>query len=203
MYAQPLYVEKMHTGDGVVRDLVLVATANNSVYAFDVHSFWCVWRCHLGEPDRSDQLPPFKGHYCGALSPGRLLARGREVSFAPVGTELEVDFFIGIQATPVIDRRQELVYVSYRVGGPTFTRAQQRLAAVHLESGAVAHDVPIAQHRDFRIESQRQRAGLLLLDGMLFVAFASRCEDPGVVANTTAGSSCTTPRPSPSSPSST
>jgi hypothetical protein len=176
VWAQPLYVEQLRTSDGAIRDIALIATANNTVYAYDVHSYQLVWQAHLGEPDRSDQQPPYKGNPCASLSPGRELTRDGQLSFRPA-IDGKDDFFIGIQATPVIDRGRMMMYVSYRVGGTIAAAAEQRLAAIHLENGAVAKDVAAAVDPGFHIEAQRQRAAILLSDQMLFLAFASRCEE--------------------------
>jgi hypothetical protein len=165
VYAQPLYVENLSVGDGSVHDVVLIATATNTVYAFDVYSVVLLWRRVLGPPDTSEQQLPYNALGCGKLSPGRV-------------TGGQVEFFIGIQSTPVIDLRAQRIYVSYRLGGATDKEAQQRLAALALRDGSVVKDVQVAQHADFRIETQRQRPSLLLAGGKIFLAFGSRCEDP-------------------------
>src|SRR5690349_11238752 len=54
VYAQPLYVEALKMSDGAAREVAFVATANNTVYAFDLQSFWVLWKRNLGPPDESD-----------------------------------------------------------------------------------------------------------------------------------------------------
>jgi hypothetical protein len=166
VYAQPLYVEGLHIG-GAVRDVTVIATAMNTVYAFDVRTFTLLWRHHFGPPDASDQQLPYSDPRlgCGTLSPGRV-EDGRP------------QYFIGIQSTPVIGRLPDRIYVSYRLGGRTRFDAVQRLAALNLVDGTVHEDVPTGQAPGFRIENQRQRASLLLVDQLVFLAFGSRCEDP-------------------------
>jgi hypothetical protein len=161
VYAQPLVVENIQIpGAPSPRDLVYVATAQNRVYAFDAHTRAPIWPngVDLGSNDKSTIGKPG----CDGIS----------------GVE-----GIGIEATPVIDRARGVVYVSYRsnrsdhdVGG-----AEQRLRAIDLRTGRTVHDVrllPPNAPSDWTVW-HRSRAGLLLLNGVVYVAFASRCEDPG------------------------
>ena len=191
VYAQSLYVEALRVQDGSVHDVVIIATASNTVYAFDVHSFRLIWRHNFGPPDRSDESDLFfyldpetherKRYGCSTLSPGRVVEPGGKgkLSFRANDRD-KVEYFIGIQSTPVIDRNAGRIYVSYRLGGATHLDAQQRLAALDLSRGIPLGDVRAAQDPGFRIESQRQRASLLLSQDVIFLAFASRCEDPGM-----------------------
>ena len=70
VYAEPL----------VVGGKVIVATENNSVYAFDVASGHQAWRAHLGTPVPGGELP------CGNIDPS------------------------GITGTPVVDRAAGVIY---------------------------------------------------------------------------------------------
>jgi outer membrane protein assembly factor BamB len=70
VYAEPL----------VVGGKVIVATENNSVYAFDVASGHEAWRTHLGTPVPGGELP------CGNIDPS------------------------GITGTPVVDRAAGVIY---------------------------------------------------------------------------------------------
>ena len=52
VFAQPLVVTGVKGADGLVRDLLLVATMNNSVYAFDARTYATVWQVNLGPKQR-------------------------------------------------------------------------------------------------------------------------------------------------------
>ncbi|MBV9287173.1 MAG: hypothetical protein JO288_05015, partial [Hyphomicrobiales bacterium] len=164
VYAQPLVVENLQTPaapNGT--DVVFVATAQNRVYAFDANTlapFWAVGPngAYLGDNDKSNVGHPG----CDGIS----------------GTD-----GIGIEATPVIDRQHGVLFVSYRVNPSTsdVLTAQQRLRSIDIRTGATIKDVqllPPNPPSDWTVW-HRSRAGLLLLNGVVYVAFAARCEDPG------------------------
>jgi hypothetical protein len=160
VYAQPLYVQQLPVpGTAQLHDVVLVATAQNSVTAFDARTLAQLWQAtpSLGPNDKTTM-----GSGCDLLS-------------APEG--------IGIEATPVIDRAHAVMFVSYRTNPSASDRAtaEQRLRAIDIRSGTRLIDVRVAppgSEPDWAVR-HRSRAGLLLLDGVIYVAFASRCEDPG------------------------
>ncbi len=161
VYAQPLVVQDFDfPGSSGARDAVFVATAQNLVYAFDAHSLAPLWQnaIALGGNDKSKIGKP----RCDGIS----------------GAE-----GIGTEATPVIDRAAGVMYVSYRVNPSqdNVSNAEQRLRAIDIRSGATRHDVrllPPNAPADWTIW-HRSRAGLLLSNGIVYVSFASRCEDPG------------------------
>src|SRR5437667_5900665 len=47
IYAQPLYVRDLIWADGILRNVVFVATQKNRVYAFDATSFAMLWNVTL------------------------------------------------------------------------------------------------------------------------------------------------------------
>ena len=161
VYAQPLYVQQLPLpGTTQLHDVVLLATAQNSVSAFDAQTLAQLWQATppLGPNDRTMTRSPFG---CDFLS-------------APEG--------IGIEATPVIDRAHAVMFVSYRTNPSAIdlAAAEQRLRAMDIRSGARLLDVKVAppgSEPDWAAR-HRSRAGLLLLDGVIYVAFGSRCEDP-------------------------
>jgi hypothetical protein len=161
VYAQPLYVHQLPVlPTGQLHDVVLVATAQNSVTAFDARTLKRLWQAAppLGPNDTTTMRSPG----CDSLS-------------GPEG--------IGIEATPVIDRARAVMIVSYRTNPSANDRAaaEQHLRAIDIRSGTRLIDVRVAppgSEPDWAVR-HRSRAGLLLLDGVIYVAFASRCEDPG------------------------
>lgn|SRR5215831_2548158 len=90
---------------------------------------------------------------------------------------------IGIEATPVIGRAAKRVYISYRTNAlnPEKTAGRQKLAVLDLITGRVTTDVfiPLPPGSGNRWELIRNRSSLLLVNGVVYVAFGSRCEDPG------------------------
>ena len=92
VYAQPLFLGQVQVARSRTRDIVLVATALDNVYSFDAASHSQLWARNLGQNDVS-----ITAHGCDALSP-----QG-----------------IGIEATPVIDRAQSAIFVSYRTNQGT------------------------------------------------------------------------------------
>ena len=118
---------------GGVRHVLLVATANNTVFGFDGTSYGMLWRRHLGPPDGTDpSLKSMGGDGCLHLAPGNAMAN-------------PVQFFMGILSTPVVDYATSRIYVSYRLAGPLLTQAQQRLAALDVATGETLGDTPIGQ----------------------------------------------------------
>src|SRR5260370_6829548 len=71
VYAQPLYVPRVRTGISKVRNLLIVATMNNTVFAFDADAKDPngaeVWRSPLGPPVFAPQF--LGGRYPYILHP--------------------------------------------------------------------------------------------------------------------------------------
>jgi hypothetical protein len=167
IYAQPLYVPDLSVA-GQIRNVVYVATQNDTVYAFDADEPAAsspLWQANLGTPVPSTDVDPA----CADITPQ-----------------------VGITSTPVIDTNSSTIYVvaktknttdsSYhfnihaldlitgteKFGGPTGITAQVPGTGVESVSGTVTLD-PLQQFN---------RPGLLLLNGIVYVAFGSACETP-------------------------
>jgi hypothetical protein len=158
VYAQPLVVERLERPGASPTDTVFVATGSNGLYAFDARSLKIIW----AQPEIAPNDKSAIGSGCDNLS-------------LPGG--------IGIEATPVIDRVRNAMFVSYRTNPSGLDRrgAQQRLRAVDIRDGHVLKDVLVAPPGatpDWAVW-HRSRAGLLLDNGVVYIGFASRCEDPG------------------------
>ena len=165
IYAQPLYVPNVPVA-GTTRNVVYVATQNDSVYAFDADDPTAsspLWHANFGTPVPSTDVAPG----CADITPQ-----------------------VGITSTPVIDTSSSTIYVvaktkntsdnSYhftihaldlvtgteKFGGPTEIAAQVPGAGVESVGGTVTLD-PLQQFN---------RPGLLLLKGIVYVAFGSACE---------------------------
>ena len=175
IYAQPLWVPNLTIG-GAKHNVVFVATQHDSLYAFDADSTGAsstcspLWQVSLIDTNH------------GGL--------GNETSVA--GTMVGVGFGdimpeIGVTGTPVIDPTTKTLYVvskSVIVGGSGNT-FYQRLHAIDLMTGTeklsgpttIAGTYPgTAEHTTtatFVPEKQNQRAGLVLSNGVIYIAWGS------------------------------
>src|SRR5437660_1950275 len=175
VYAQPLYVANFAIAGGT-HNVVLVATMNDSVYAFDADASSCV--------------PYWQKSFLGTgVTP---------VPPADTGENGDINTIIGITGTPVIDPATGTLYVVAKTKEPT--GYFQRLHALDLATGSVtgpekfggpanissAITIPgsgdasdpncpgaTAGHVPFCPLRENQRSGLLLLNGKVYVAWAS------------------------------
>ena len=156
-YAQPLWVANVAIGGGT-HNVLLAATQHDTVYAFDADA------------------SPCQTHWSRSL-----LASGETwVSSSDVGSnDLAPD--IGIVGTPVIDPATKTIYlVSKSKNGATF---HQRLHALSLIDGSEKFNGP--QEIDFSLGgatfnplTQNQRPGLALVNGVVYIAYASHGDVP-------------------------
>jgi hypothetical protein len=155
--AQPLIVSDVRLPDGRTRDLVVIATMANQIFAFDAADGTLVWQRTVGMPiTGSKQIDEYliNGHW-------------------------------GILSTPVIDSAAGVIYACAWIspdGSPT--HAQHWLHAVSLVDGRAVHPplglegasydpghgLPVQK---FASASRKQRASLLLDSGTVFIAFGS------------------------------
>jgi hypothetical protein len=175
IYSQPLVVLNVPIGGGN-KNVVYVPTVNNSVYAFDADnpaSATPYWQINLTPPNSR----PFKN---------------TDMVGACDGFYRDYSGNIGIVGTPVIDtltRTMYLVSRSYNNGNGSF---HQYLHALDITNGAERAGSPVeiaAQVNGtgdgsengilkFNPLKQNQRAGLLLLNGVVYIAWASYCTWP-------------------------
>ena len=165
VYAQPLYASGVVIPDQAVHDVLIVATENDSVYAFDAGNGALLWQA-------------------SALSAGETPSDG-------LGC-LSIYPEIGITATPVIDRSSGphgTVYV-VAVTKDASGNYHQRLHALDLTTGAEEFGGPMeiqAQYPGtgdnssngyviFDPARYNERPGLLLLNGVIYTAWSSLCD---------------------------
>jgi hypothetical protein len=149
VYAQPLYVSALSLAGGT-HNVVYVCTEHNSVYAFDANTGGAaLWQVNLG--------PSVTNQNCADISPE-----------------------VGITGTPVIDLSTNTLYVSAEteVGANTF----HTLHALDLGTGAEKFGAPVtitatSSGVTFNAFNQGQRPGLLLLNGVVYLTFASHCDN--------------------------
>jgi hypothetical protein len=165
LYAQPLYVPNLTIG-GSVHNVVFAATENDTVYAFDADQTSAVaplWKTSL-LPSGATAVP-YTAVSCGDLTP-----------------------VIGITGTPVIDPATNTMYVvTYDDEGGTLV---YRLHALNILTGQdISPPIVIRASApgtgagssggtvSFNAGLNRQRTGLVLANGKVYVAFSSFCDN--------------------------
>ena len=155
IYAQPLYVPSLTLG-GKTRNVVYVATENNSVYAFDAddpNASAPLWKVNLGTPVPSSDIctPSVGGCPYVDLTPQ-----------------------IGITATPVIDTGNGTLYVVAKTKNTANSTYHFFLHALDLLTGAEKFGGPAEiAATNFIPLNQNNRPGLLLVNGTVYAAFGS------------------------------
>lgn len=170
-YSQPLYAHHVDVPAFGAHNLVFVCTENDTVYAFDADTKQpALWQRSL-------------------IPPGEQVVVNADLE---AGCE-DVRPVIGITSTPVLDCRSYTLWVVAKTkrvasGGTTF---HYRLHALDISTGndrvapvEIAGSVPgISQPNDgsghvlFDPHWQMNRPGLLLLNGVIYVGFASHCDN--------------------------
>ncbi|MGD0098492.1 MAG: chitobiase/beta-hexosaminidase C-terminal domain-containing protein [Terracidiphilus sp.] len=169
VYAEPLYLPNVTIG-GQSHNVVFVATEHDSVYAFDADSNGGANSNPLWF---ASMLTPAHGAAAGATTP----------SSNTIGTDIIPE--LGITGTPVIDPATGTLYVvSFTQEGSSFFL---RLHALDITSGAeklggpvvISASVPGTGNGStggtlaLDPEWANQRSGLLLLNGIIYIAFGS------------------------------
>jgi hypothetical protein len=157
-FAQPLWVANVAIGGGT-HNVLIAATVHNTVYAFDADASPCqtYWSKSL-------------------MASGETWVSSTDVNCPDVGPD------IGIVGTPVIDPNTKTIYVvSKSKNGATF---HQRLHALSLIDGSEKFSGPqeiafTSGGVTFDPLKENQRTGLALVNGVVYVAYASYC-DSGV-----------------------
>jgi hypothetical protein len=116
VYAQPLYLSQYTMIDGVAHNVLIVATAQDYIYAFD-----------------ADGNNPAQGYLWRQtlLGPGETWASASDVNTVDINPN------IGIIGTPVIDRTSGTIYVvaKSKISDGTSTAFYQRLHALNVADG--------------------------------------------------------------------
>lgn len=165
IFAQPLYIPAVLTADGSSHNLVIVATEHDQVYAIDADSRNVVWHTDFMDAAAGVTTLQSTDVNCGAIAPE-----------------------IGITGTPVIDTSGSTIYLVARTkeaqsGEPVF---YQRLHALDLKTGQdkvtpttiTTPPDPTGHFGVARFDPllNNQRAALLLVNGQVYVAWASHCD---------------------------
>src|SRR5213595_1808503 len=168
VYAQPLVVGHVNIGGGD-RNVVYIATVNNTLYAYDGDDGTLYWQR-------------------GVTAPGMRPPSNTDMTGACGGSYQDFSGNIGIVGTPVIDAaRGTMYFVARSTTGSTFV---QYLHAVNIVDGNEIAGSPTAITATysgngdgsvngvitFDAQRQNQRQGLTLLNGLVYVTFSSHCD---------------------------
>jgi len=169
VYAQPLYLPSVPIA-GTLHNVVFVATEHDSVYAFDA--------------DSSSGTSPSPLWHVSLLGAGERTAGVADVLNCPA-----ISPEVGITGTPVIDPSTNTLYaVALTVWNAEII---QRLHALDVTSGAERPGSPVVITAsvpgssgslspgltvEFNPGFYKNRAGLLLLNGVVYTGWASHCD---------------------------
>jgi hypothetical protein len=157
--AQPLLVSNFTMADKSTRDVLLVVTESNSVYAFDFKTYEKLWSVNLGTPQNANDVG------CSFVHPT-----------------------YGISATPVIVRERADRATVYLVSAtePTHGDFHTKLYAIDLADGS--NTVPAVEIEatvkledgsklSYSPRDQWFRAGLAYNDGGIYISASSHCDN--------------------------
>jgi hypothetical protein len=174
IYGQPLYANGVSVPGVGIKNVVYVATNNDSVYAFDAD-------------DVTRTTPLWRVNYTNPAA-GIVPVSRTDVGQA-CGTYVDFAGNIGIGGTPAIDAVSQTIYFVARTKeNGTFV---QRLHALDIRDGTERAGSPVViqasvtgtgDGRDaqnniaFNARTENQRAGLLVDHGTLYITWASYCD---------------------------
>ena len=152
IYSQPLFWQSSKTN----RQLLLVATEDDVVYALDARSGKVVWRKSLGRPVKGSALP------CGNISP------------------------LGITGTPVLDDVKAAIYLDAMVAADDDSGPQHLVFGLAVDDGSVLPGFPVnvaqavrSRGLTFTPRIQNQRGALVIVNRMLFIPYGGHFGDCG------------------------
>ncbi|MGB6689433.1 MAG: pyrrolo-quinoline quinone [Terracidiphilus sp.] len=161
---QPLYLSNVPIG-GRLDNIVYAVTENDSVYAYGVNTGALIWKHSVLGANET----PSDDHGCGQISP-----------------------MIGITSTPVIDRTAGPHGTIFVVGMTLDSGGNyhQRLHALDITTGAELPHSPTEIHATypgtganstngtvvFDPAQYAERAGILLLNGVIYLGWTSHCD---------------------------
>jgi hypothetical protein len=175
IYGQPLWVSNL-TIKGVKHNVVFAATEHDSLYAFDADANPCVqlWTVSLIDTNH------------GANSGETTVPSG------PTGYKVgegngDIAPEVGVTGTPVIDPSTSTLYVVSKSMNSSGTSFYQRLHAIDLATGDEKFGGPAkltssitfpgigdgGSTVSFNAQQENQRSGLALVNGVVYVAWAS------------------------------
>ena len=167
LYAQPLYVQNVRVPNKGLHNVVYLATAHNSVYAFDADDLSAktpLWKVNLGPSVPATEV------------------------YTTKWTDMRIE--IGITSTPVIDLSTNTILVEAKT--KEHGTYVQRLHALDITTGLEKPGSPVEIKASvpgtgmasvggqvaFDPVKQLQRPALLLANGAVYLAFGSHADSP-------------------------
>ncbi len=171
VYAQPLYVPNLTLGNAT-HNVVIFATENDSLYAYDADTGALLFHRSFIDPSRGITA----------------------VSTGSVGGCGQITPTIGISSTPVIDPATQTLYLvdKIQISRNGTTTYHNLLYAISLTTGAnkvqpieIKGSVKLSDGNTdtFMPQWQQNRPGLLLVNGNVYVTFASSCDENASVVH--------------------
>ena len=170
VYAQPLYVPGV-TINGGVHNVVILATENDSVYAYDADSSGApLWKASMVD----------SAHGAGT---GEMALNSATTTFC-TDTQPKV----GITSTPVIDPTLKTIYVEakstdgtnyfHRLHGLDLLTGNEKSPGPIVIAGTVSGTGDGSSNGQIAFDNLNQlnRPGLLLMNGTIYIAYASHCD---------------------------
>jgi len=168
VYAQPLYLPGVVIPGKGIHNVVFVATEHDSVYAFDADNYQAapLWQVSFLNPTQGVLTASASDLGCGSIVPE-----------------------VGVTATPVIDQDRGILYVAAMTEETSSGGYVHRLHALDVTTGAEKPGSPVEIQASvpgqgdgtttvqFRPWLYKERAGLLLLNGVVYTAWSSHCDD--------------------------
>lgn len=174
IYAQPLYVAAVPMAGGNLHDIIVLATAHDSVYAFDADSNAGVngtplWQVSFIDPNNGVTAVPYQDVNCVAINPE-----------------------LGIMGTPVIDPATFTIYLvafTKETGADGIAGYVHRLHALDVRSGRERAGSPVEIRATapgtgdggatltFVPADYKERAALLLANGLVYTSWSSHCDN--------------------------
>lgn len=162
--AQPLIVRNVSMG-GAVHDVVYVATENNTVYALDATTGAILNQHSLGPAVPKTKLPT------GSYDNGGNCSNNSNN--------------VGVNSTPVIDlSRSSLYAIAYVLdsgGAPNFYLHALDLQTLQEQPGSpqpISATATLSNGKSYSFQAsvQRQRPGLVAVNGIIYAGFGSYCD---------------------------
>ena len=173
VYAQPLVMTNVSIAGKGSHNLVIVATVNDSVYAFDAD-------------DASVTNAYWQRSFTNATA---VAVKNTDMVGTPCGTYTDFSGNMGLVSTPVIDPATGTLYLLARTkeSGSTFV---QKLHALDIHTGNERSGSPViitgkypgnasdsvGNVLTFDPQKQNQRSALALVNGVIYIAWASHCD---------------------------
>jgi Putative Ig domain len=176
VHSQPLWVANLRVG-GAKRNVVFVATAHDSLFAFDADASPCVKLWQVSLLDEAHGTTTGETTVPSGPAPGNLVGKG----FGNITPE------VGVIGTPVIDSASGTLYVVSKSIATVSGAAKfyQRLHAIDITTGLEKASSPVVIQATYpgsgdgtsmvtwNAGLQNQRAGLVLANGTVYIAWGS------------------------------